>query len=61
MQNNLNGYIAIYKGKQIEVYAETSYKAQLKAAEVFKAKKSYEVTVMLCERPDSSEVIHTAC
>lgn len=28
-----NGYIAFYKGKQIEVYANSSYEAQKKAAE----------------------------
>lgn len=34
----------------IEVYAETSREAQMKAAIVFKAKKHYEVTVVLCEK-----------
>jgi hypothetical protein len=46
----MNGYKAFYKGKVIEVYAETSREAQMKAAIVFKAKKHYEVTVVLCER-----------
>lgn len=46
----LCGYIALYRGRQIEVYAETSYKAQLKAAVLLKAKKSYEVGVYLCEK-----------
>jgi predicted Fe-Mo cluster-binding NifX family protein len=45
-----NGYIAMYKNKQIEVYANTSYEAQLKAAAIFKAKKSYQVDVYLCEK-----------
>lgn len=45
----MNGYIAFYRGKQVEVYAATSYGAQQKAAAVFKARKSYEVTVMLAE------------
>jgi len=45
----MNGYIALYKGKQIEVYANTSYEAQQKASAQFKAKKSYEVSVYLCE------------
>lgn len=53
----MNGYIAIYKGKQIEVYADSSYKAQLKAAEILKVKKSYQVNVYLCEI-DGKEVIH---
>jgi len=34
----MNGYKAFYKGKVIEVYAETSREAQMKAAIVFKAK-----------------------
>jgi hypothetical protein len=55
----MNGYIAFYRGKQIEVYAPTSYEAQTKAAAIFKAKKSYEVTVMLAER-DGEQVVHTA-
>ena len=45
-----NGYKAFYKGKELEVFAETSYKAQLKAAELFRAKKSYDITVVLCEK-----------
>lgn len=54
----MNGYIAFYKGRQIEVMAETSYKAQQTAALIFKAKKSYEVTVMLAEK-DGKQVTHT--
>jgi ABC-type thiamine transport system substrate-binding protein len=54
----MNGYIAFYKGKQIEVYADTSYAAQKAAAEKFKAKKSYEVTVVLAEK-DGEQVVHT--
>jgi hypothetical protein len=53
-----NGYIAFYKGKRIEVYALTSYQAQIKAAEIFKAKKSYEVTVMLAEK-NGEQVTHS--
>jgi hypothetical protein len=45
----MNGYIALYKGKQIEVFANTSYEAQQKASTQFKAKKSHEVSVYLCE------------
>lgn len=55
----MNGYIALYKGRQIEVYAETSYEAQVKAAEFFKARKQYEVSVHLCEK-DGEEVVHIA-
>jgi hypothetical protein len=55
----MNGYKAFYKGRSIEITAETSYKAQLKAAEIFKAKKSYDVTVVLCEK-DGQQVTHVA-
>jgi hypothetical protein len=54
----MNGYIAFYRGKQVEVYAATSYEAQQKAAAVFKARKSYEVTVMLAEK-DGQQVVHS--
>ena len=56
----MNGYKAFYRGKTIEVYAATSYEAQKKAATIFKAKKQYEVTVVLCERADGSQVTHVA-
>jgi len=46
----MNGYIALYKGKQIEVFANTSYEAQQLASTQLKAKKSYEVSVYLCEK-----------
>ena len=46
----MNGYVAIYRGKRIEVLAETSYQAQLKAAALFKARKAFEVSVMLAEK-----------
>ncbi len=52
-----NGYIAFYKGKNIEVYADSSYAAQKKAALIFKAKKSYDVTVVLAEK-DGKQVTH---
>jgi len=55
----VNGYIALYKGKKIEVFAETSLKAQQKAAKEFKAKKQYQVSVYLCEK-DGEEVVHTS-
>ncbi len=57
----MNGYIACYRGKQIEVRAATSYEAQTKAAAQFRARKSYEVTVYLCEREDGSAVTQSTC
>ena len=44
------GYVCFYKGKRIEVYADSSYAAQQKAAAQLKAKKPYEVNVMLAEK-----------
>ena len=56
----MNGYKAFYKGKTTEVKANTSYEAQQLAAKFFKAKKSYEVTVVLCEKGDTQIVHSTA-
>jgi hypothetical protein len=50
-------YIAFYKGKEITVNALRTYDAQLIASKIFKAKKSYEVTVMLASKNDEP-VIH---
>ena len=57
----MNGYVCFYKGKQVEVYADTSYAAQQKAAVLLKVRpnKSYEVTVMLAEK-DGEVYEHTA-
>jgi hypothetical protein len=50
-EKKLNPFIALYKGKRHELYAESKYAAQLKAAEFFKvpAKDSYKVAVYLAE------------
>ena len=53
----MNGYVAFYRGKRLEVYAETSYKAQLKAAELFRTKKTWDVAVVLAEK-DGEQVTH---
>ena len=55
----MNGYKCFYNGKSIEVYADTTYAAQLKAAKILKVKKTYQVNVVLCER-DGDQVVHTA-
>ena len=52
-------YVCFYRGKQITVQALRSFEAQEKAAKLFKARKSYEVTVVLAARPDGSEVVHS--
>lgn len=46
----MNGYKAFYKGKSIDVHAASSFEAREAAAKLFKAKKSYDVTVVLCEK-----------
>jgi hypothetical protein len=43
------GYIAMYKGKKIELYANSKYEALLKAAKILNAKKDYDVSVYLAE------------
>ena len=53
-----NLYFAMYKGKKINIKANTQLEAQQKAAKYFKARKSYDVTVMLLKVGDR-EVIHT--
>ena len=55
----MNGYIALYRDKEIEVYADTSREAQVKAAKEFKARKEYEVSVYLCEK-GGEQVTHVA-
>ncbi len=45
-----NGYIAMYKGKKVEVMADTKLEARDLAAEHFRARKPYDVTVMLAEK-----------
>ena len=55
----MNGYVCFYRGKRIEVHAPTTYNAQIKAAAIFKARKSYEVSVTLAEK-DGKQVTHIA-
>lgn len=54
----MNGYIYFYKGKEYEVYAETTYAAQKQTAEKLKLKRSWEITVILAEK-DGNPVIHS--
>ena len=51
-------YLAIYKGNRKEVEAESSYQAQKLAASLFKAKKSYDVSIILLAI-DNKPVIHS--
>lgn len=53
----MNGYICFYKGRRVEVYADSSYAAQQKAAVLFKAKRIWDVTVLLAEH-EGDAVVH---
>jgi len=55
----MNTYKAFYKGKTMQVLADTSYEAQKKAASSFKAKKSYDVSVMLLVLNNGVGVVHS--
>lgn len=60
ISNGANGYICFYKGKQMEVHANTSLEARNKAAISFKAtKKPWEVTAVLAEK-GGEQVTHVA-
>lgn len=50
-EKTMRPYVAFYRGKQMDVEAETSRAAQIKAAALFKAKKEYEVSVVLADVP----------
>ena len=60
----MNGYKCFWKGKEVEVYAYTSYEAQKKAVVEFEKTAGrtkvhgYDISVLLCEK-DKKEVIHT--
>lgn len=53
-----HGYIAFYKDRKVGVKAKSSYDAQMTAAKYFKARKSWDVTVMIAEE-DGSPVTHS--
>ena len=53
----MNTYICLYKGRRIEVCAQTTFDAQCKAAELLRARKRYDVIVALAEK-DGAPVIH---
>lgn len=44
-------YTAFYRNNKITVQAESSYSAQLKAAAIFRVKKSWDVSVVLADVP----------
>lgn len=53
----MNGYVGFFRGKRDECQAETSAQAQEILAKKFKAKKRWEVTVMLAEK-NGEQVVH---
>lgn len=56
----MNGYVAFWQGKRLEVHANTAYEAQQKAAEAFgKRAKRWDVTVVLAEQ-NGKPVTHIA-
>lgn len=58
----MNGYIAIYLSKRVEIRAKDKWAAVVEARKVLKVPKSREclLAVELAERADGSEVVHTA-
>jgi hypothetical protein len=55
----MNKFMAIYKGKKLIIEAETLYKAQQRAAIMFKVeRKPWEVAIMAIE-VGGKEVIHS--
>lgn len=59
----MNGYKCFYRHKTMEVHAETTRAAQLKAAALWKVKaaKAYQVTAMLCELEHSGDCASLDC
>ena len=53
----MNGYICLCKGKQYEIYADSTYEAQKKCAAENKIKKQYEISVYLAEK-NGEQVTH---
>ena len=44
-------YQAYYRGRVIQIEAQSSYQAQLRAAEIFGTRKAYQVSVVLADVP----------
>lgn len=44
-------YVCFYKDKKIVVQATSSYEAQTEAAKQLKARKQYDITVVLADKP----------
>jgi hypothetical protein len=55
-----NTYNAYYRGREIEVTAETSLRARDAAAVIFRARKAYDVSVVLVAKGDQTVTHSTA-
>jgi len=57
----MNGYIAMWNGKRAELRASSLWSAKVQAIELWRVPKSKQglVAVVLAERADGSEVIHS--
>lgn len=56
----MNGYVCFYKGKRVEVYADSIFAAQQQGATLLRAKRAYEVTVVLAEKNGETVTHSTA-
>ncbi len=61
MENSIkeNGYVTFFRGRRHEVRAVSTFEAQKKAAVFFKAKKAFEINVVLAE-VNGTPVTHVA-
>jgi hypothetical protein len=56
----MNGYVCFYKGKRIEVYADSIFAAQQQGANLLRAKRTHEVAVVLAEKNGETVTHSTA-
>ena len=51
METGDRTYQAYYRGRTIQLPAQSSYQAQIRAAEILGVRKTYQVSVVLADRP----------
>jgi len=56
----MNKYVCVWRGKTIDVSAESQYKAQVQGAMMLKAKRTWEVITILVEVAGREVQISTA-
>lgn len=59
-QPNDCGFVAFYKGRRYEVYGTSLLAARDVVQKFTKAKKAYDINIMIAERADGTDVVHTA-